>query len=80
MKKSLLLVAFAGLALASCRKDRTCECKTTSDAPGFTSQTRVTVIKESKKKHASNNCQSYTSKQTAPVASTYYFGEDCTLK
>ena len=80
MKKTLILVAFAGLALASCRKDRTCECKTTSDQPGFTSSTTVRTWKDVKKKDANNGCQSYSSKTTAPVASPYSYGEDCELK
>ena len=80
MKKTLILAAFAGLALASCRKDRTCECKTTSDQPGFTSSTYVRTWKEVKKKDAKNGCQSYTAKTTAPVAGTYTYGEDCELK
>jgi hypothetical protein len=80
MKKVLLIAAVAGLAMASCRKDRTCECKTTSDAPGFTSSTSTTTWKDVKKKDARKSCQSYTVKQTAPVAGTYYSGEDCELK
>jgi hypothetical protein len=80
MKKTLLIVAIAGLAMASCRKDRTCECKTTSDAPGFVSTTTVETWKETTKKDASKGCQSYSVKQTAPVVAQYSYGVDCELK
>ncbi|MDO9000729.1 MAG: hypothetical protein Q7W45_13255 [Bacteroidota bacterium] len=81
MKKILLIASVAGLAMVSCKKDRTCECKTTSDAPGFTSSTTVYTVKKSKKtSDITANCVSYTSKQTAPTASTYYYGQDCELK
>lgn len=80
MKKVLLVSAIAGLAFASCRKDRTCECKTTSDQPGFVSSTTVQTRTDIKKKDATRWCQSYTSKVTAPVASQYSYGEDCELK
>ena len=80
MKKVLFITMVTGLIFASCRKDRTCECKTTSDAPGFVSETTVTTQKKVSKSDALANCQSYTTKATAPVAGTYYFGEDCELK
>ncbi|MCB0410601.1 MAG: hypothetical protein KDD29_10310 [Flavobacteriales bacterium] len=80
MKKVLLVAAVAGLAMASCRKDRTCECKDTSDQPGFVSSTTVYTAKKMKKKDAVKMCQSYTSKVTGPVAAQYYYGEDCELK
>lgn len=82
MKKVLLVAAVAGLAFASCRKDRTCTCTEKSDMPGFTADTEVTVYKESKKKDAKKMCQSYTTKATAPVASTYAndYGKNCELK
>lgn len=80
MKKALLLVAVAGLAMASCRKDRTCECKDTSDAPGFVSSTTVYTVKKAKKSTVLADCQSYSTKQTAPVAAQYSYGQDCELK
>jgi len=78
MKKILLLVAVAGLVAASCRKDLTCECKTTSDQAGFVSTTSVHTMKDTKKKNA--DCNSFTVKLTAPVAGTVTTGEDCELK
>jgi len=80
MKKVLLVAAIAGLAMASCRKDRTCECKSTSDEPGFVSSTQVYTVKKAKKGNTLSMCQSHSSKTTAPVASQYSYGEDCTLK
>lgn len=76
--KKITLFAFAAVALslASCKKDRTCECTTT-----MTGQTSVvtssTVIKKVKKSEAKTLCQkmSYTNNLT-PYTST----EDCKLK
>lgn len=82
MKKVLLVAAVAGLAFASCRKERTCTCTTTSDAPGFVSSTHVMTVDDMKKSDAKKWCQTYTSKATAPVASTLAndSGEKCELK
>lgn len=78
--KNIFVSALVLVALASCKKDVTCECKTTSDQPGFVSETTVQTWKDVKKSDARKSCQSYTSKTTAPVASTYSYGEDCELK
>jgi hypothetical protein len=78
--KNIFVSALVLVALASCKKDVTCECKTTSDAPGFVSSTTVQTWKDVKKSDARKQCQSYTAKQTAPVASTYSYGQDCELK
>lgn len=82
MKKTLLIVAIAGLAMASCRKDRTCTCTEKSDIPGFVADTDVYTQKAMKKADAKKWCQSYTTKATAPVASTYAndYGMTCELK
>ena len=80
MKKILLLVAVAGLVAVSCRKDVTCECKTTSTAAGFVSSTTVTTWKDTKKKDALKSCVSWTSIDTAPIAGTVTTGQDCELK
>ncbi len=47
MKKLILIVSVAVFALASCKKNRTCTCKT--ELLGKTTETK-TVIKETKKK------------------------------
>ncbi len=80
MKKIILVAAVAGLFVASCRKDRTCTCVTTSNESGFVSSTRVTTQKSVKGSNAGAWCQSYTQQLTAPVTSTVIEGEDCTLK
>lgn len=80
MKKILLLVAVAGLVAVSCRKDRTCECKSTSDQAGFVSSTTVITMKEAKKGNFAAQCASYTQKDLAPVAGTVTTGQDCEVK
>ena len=47
MKKSLLIIAVAGLAMASCKKDYKCTCTSTS---GGVSASATTTIHETKKK------------------------------
>ena len=79
MKKVLLIAAVAGLAMASCKKDRTCTCVSKSDAPGFVSSTDVTTYKKAKKKDIDEDCVSWEYKTTVPAGNPYYYGEDCTL-
>ena len=79
MKKVLLFVAVAtAVSFASCKKDRTCSCVTSSNAPGDVASTEVTVWKETKKGDAKDACRSYTEQTTAPV-SGYTTTVDCTL-
>lgn len=57
MKKTLIVfgfVAFAAIALSSCKKDYTCECTTTM--PGLAPQTTTTVI-NAKKSDATTTCE-----------------------
>ena len=72
MKKIILVVAIAGLAMASCKKDRICSCTTTSSfkvGGSFISTNDVTynkVTKETAKsacisKKASDSNGSYSS-------------------
>ncbi|MDZ4665284.1 MAG: hypothetical protein SGJ15_10440 [Bacteroidota bacterium] len=82
MKKILIIAAVAGLSMASCKKDLTCTCISTSDAPGSVSQTEVTTYKGVKKKNVDEDCVSMSVKQTAgpsPI-SPYTTTFDCTLK
>ena len=71
MKKTLLIVAIAGLAMASCKKDRTCECTNvwtpTSGASVTTTET-YTVKKATKGAAIDGMCQGYKSQVTAPVS------------
>lgn len=66
MKKTLLIVAVAGLAFASCKKDKTCECtQTTTFSSGSTSITttdpvETTEIKDIKGGEAKTMCQKST--------------------
>lgn len=61
MKKTLLIVALAGLSLTSCKKDYTCECKTTVteyDGGVATVEERAAVSTtfKAKKKDAEASC------------------------
>jgi hypothetical protein len=69
MKKVLLVAAVAGLAMASCKKDYTCEC--TASAGGV-SATASTTIHDTKKK-AEDAC---TAKNTSANGAT----TECKIK
>jgi hypothetical protein len=60
MKKVLVLGGFALLAMASCKKEYTCEC--TSTTAGI-SATAATTIKDTKKK-ATEACEAGTTSST----------------
>ncbi len=53
----MMLAAFAGLFLVSCKKDYTCECTTSSTAAGFTSQTASAQTGKMKKADAEKKCE-----------------------
>ena len=79
MKKiTIIALAFAGLSLASCKKERVCECVSTSTAPGSTSTTQKVTYKKAKKSICDET--SSTAMMTAPVASPYTTTTTCTLK
>ncbi len=79
MKKILLIAAVAGLAMASCKKDRTCECTNSSTAPGSTSETQTYTVKKVSKKTAKDVCVKTTSE--FEVGGTKYTStSDCKLK
>lgn len=80
MKKiTYLSIVLAGLAFASCKKDRVCECTETSTAPGSSSETYEYTLKKVKKGVAGDVCESNTNQTTAPVAG-YIYTQDCKLK
>lgn len=79
MKKILLIAAVAGLAMASCKKDYTCECTSTDTAPGSTTTTSKKTIKEATKRQAKANCFSYSTDYTSG-SNTYTQTNDCELK
>ncbi|MDX2172705.1 MAG: hypothetical protein SFY56_06250 [Bacteroidota bacterium] len=78
MKKVMIIVAVASLAFASCKKERVCECVFSSDAPGSVSSTYKVTVKKAKKDVCDKNSNS--SITTAPVAGTYTYKTECTLK
>lgn len=79
MKKVLFIAVVAVASLASCKKDRTCTCTTTSS--GVTT-TEVTVIHEAKKGDARQMC--YGTQTTTTVsgggASGTSVGDDTTCE
>jgi hypothetical protein len=78
--KKLILLALIGVSIASCRKDRTCTCTESSDAPGSTTSTYVTVHYDAKKRNARKECQSYTEKYTSVGSTPYTYTYNCELK
>lgn len=46
MKKSIILGAFALIALASCKKDYTCKCTTTNGSSTASASTTITDTKK----------------------------------
>ena len=83
MKKiTLLAVAALAISFASCKKERVCECVSSSDAPGSTSSTeKVTYTKAKKSICDENSMSSITTAPAAPTGVTYYtYKTECTLK
>jgi hypothetical protein len=68
MKKVLFIAVVAVASLASCKKDRTCTC--TSTTAGVAGTPQVTVYNDVKKGEAKANCVNYTT--TSTVGSTSY--------
>lgn len=78
MKKVLFIAVVAVASLASCKKDRTCTCTTTT-AGGTV--TEVTVIHEAKKGEARENCLgSQTTTTYSTGGSTVGNDTKCELK
>ncbi|MGZ3931532.1 MAG: hypothetical protein ACXVP0_09280 [Bacteroidia bacterium] len=80
MKKIVLLLSVAVVcSLTSCKKDRVCECTSSSTAPGSTSTvTDVTLVK-AKKSDAKRICVKETHDFTV-LGTTYTDTQDCKLK
>lgn len=73
MKKVLLFIAVVSAAsFASCKKDRTCTCTTTST--GYSGTPVVTTYVKSTKSAARANCLNYTTTSGSTVFTT-----TCTL-
>jgi hypothetical protein len=82
MKKiTLLAVAFVAISFASCKKERVCECVSTSTASGSVASTQEVTYKKAKKSVCKDN--SMSSVTTAPAVSGYTYPTtttECTLK
>ncbi len=80
MKKVLLFsTVIAAVSFTSCKKDRTCTCKTTDKTTGEVT-TDVTIVHDSKKKDARLFCLG--TQTTSTTGSSTYVGDDtvCELK
>jgi hypothetical protein len=79
MKKiTILAVAALAISFASCKKERVCECVSSSDAPGSISTTTKTTYTKAKKSVCKD--QNSSSIAVAPVAGVYTSKTECTLK
>lgn len=82
MKKVMIVLTFASIAFASCRKERVCECVYTSTDPNSISATVKVTVKKAKKDVCDKN--SFSTVQTAPAATSgstnYTDTYTCTLK
>ncbi|MCE9540251.1 MAG: hypothetical protein K8R85_13695 [Bacteroidetes bacterium] len=80
MKKLFICVAVvSAFSFASCKKDHTCTCTTTSTVPGSTANTDVYTIIDSKKGDAKKRCIDNTSTFTFGGVS-YTSTSTCELK
>ncbi len=83
MKKiTILAVAALAISFASCKKERVCECVSSSDVPSSISYTeKVTYTKAKKGVCAENSASSIQTSPSAPTGVTYYtYKTECTLK
>lgn len=87
MKKYILpLFVIASLSLASCRKDRTCDCDVTYTTNGSgSSGTSSQMVGHSTKREAKriSDCYSYTETESETIMGTVYNYEtkvECKLK
>jgi hypothetical protein len=81
--KKVFYSAMVVLALASCKKDYTCECTTTEIYDGIADDpyTVTTIVKGVSKAdaEASSNCVSYETSAIDEDGETYEEIKDCTL-
>ena len=76
MKKLILITAVT--LMASCAKDRTCTCTTTSSVPGSTPQTQTWTFVETTPGQAKVNCANKATTVTSGTNSVTYT-DDCKL-
>lgn len=82
-KTTLLIIAAFALCIASCKKDRTCECVTTYTSSGGTTTTTPNdnvTYREIKKGQAKDLCQKSTRVYVSPSGATSTTVSDCKLK
>jgi len=83
MKKIFLLLSVVALTATSCKKDRTCSCTISSNAPttpGYSvTQTSETTMTKVSKRSAKDACVKTTSDATYG-GNTYTTTYDCKLK
>lgn len=80
MKKLVMLMSVAVVcSLTSCKKDRVCECTSSSTAPGNSSTTVDYTIVDVKKSTAKRACVKTTEDYTV-LGTTYTNTMDCKLK
>ena len=83
MKKILLVAAVAGLSMVSCKRDYTCECKTTSTFSGYTGTTTSGSTGKMKKADAEASCNKGDATATGidPLTgNTYQITSACEIK
>lgn len=83
MKKTLLIVAIAGLAMASCKKDRVCECTnthTSSSGTVTTSPATSSTVKDIKGGEMKSLCQKSTNAYTDAAGKVTTDVNDCKIK
>ena len=78
MKKNLLIIiGIVALSTVSCKKDRVCECTTTTTVPGSASETDSFTLLDVSKGTAKRACV----KTTRTIGTTSYTATtDCKLK
>jgi len=82
MKKiTLLAVAFVAITFASCKKERVCECVSTSTAAGSVATTEQVTYKKAKKSVCESSSNSSITTAPAVTGVTYPTNTvECTLK
>lgn len=83
MKRTLFAVAVIGFVMTSCKKDYTCECKTSSTFSGFASATATSQTGKMKKADAEAACNKGDSEYSSVdpfTGDTYTIKSECGIK
>ena len=70
MKKLIFILAIGGLTLASCKKERTCECTVTTTSGGQSQTATGTETYNDTKKNAKEKCEENESETTSNGSTT----------